>query len=74
MIGAWDGDRGAQPFTPQERKQLSETLELRQADGSVIDRGNVPTDPLVLSCSDSHPTFDLSGPSPGRRSHWPRRT
>jgi hypothetical protein len=31
MIGAWDGDRGAQPFTPQERKQLSETLELRRS-------------------------------------------
>jgi hypothetical protein len=27
MIGAWDAQRGAQPFTPEENKQLSNTLD-----------------------------------------------
>jgi hypothetical protein len=33
MIGAWEADRGVQPFTGPERQQLAETLEAEAAQG-----------------------------------------
>ena len=35
MIGVWDAERGAQPFTPQERKRLSETLDVEASQGHI---------------------------------------
>jgi hypothetical protein len=36
MIGAWDARRGAQPFTAEEFKQLSDTLDADAAEGHVF--------------------------------------
>jgi hypothetical protein len=36
MIGAWDAQRGAQPFTADEFKQLSETLDAEATQGHVF--------------------------------------
>ena len=35
MIGAWDAERGVQPFTPQEHKRVSDTLEAEAAEGHI---------------------------------------
>ncbi len=36
MIGAWDAQRGAQPFTAEEFKQLSDTLDADATQGHVF--------------------------------------
>ena len=36
MIGAWDAQRGAQPFTTEEFKQLSDTLDADATAGHVF--------------------------------------
>ena len=36
MIGAWDAQRGAQPFTAEEFKQLSDTLDADATEGHVF--------------------------------------
>ena len=41
MVGAWDLERGAQPFSPEEAKRLSEALDADAAQGHlfVLDTG-----------------------------------
>jgi hypothetical protein len=36
MIGAWDAQRGAQPFTPEEFKRLSDTLDADATEGHIF--------------------------------------